>query len=77
MNKLISTKYRVFVPLVGPSDTGNHNLFTSGSKMEFFKQNLTKIHFFINTLRHFMMLCKKRLKISSLFKVQTFYLQIR
>ena len=35
--------------------------FTIGSKMELFNQ--------INTLRHFMMLCKKKLKISSLFEV--------
>ena len=33
--------------------------------MEPFNQNLTKFTFSINTLRHFMLLCKKWLKVSS------------
>ena len=69
MSRLNSTKFRVFISLVGPSETESHNITTIGSKMEPFNQNLTKITFFINTLRHFMMLCKKKLKMSSFFKV--------
>ena len=37
--------------------------------MEPFNQNFQNLLFLINTLRHFMTLCEKRLKISSLFKV--------
>ena len=69
MKKVISTENRVFMSLVGPSETGKYNLFTIGSRKEPFNQKLTKFPFFINTLGHFLMLCKKGLKILSLFKV--------
>ena len=43
--------------------------------MEPFKKILTTFTFSINTVRHFMKLCKKRLKISSFFKVSTLNLE--
>ena len=46
MNKLSSTKHRVFMSLVGPSETGKRNLFTIGSKKEPFNQNLTTFTFY-------------------------------
>ena len=69
MNKLISTKKFDFISLVGPSEAGklqfNYNWLKNGT----FQHNFDKYYFFINTFRHFMILCKKRLKISSLFQV--------
>ena len=63
-------KNRAFISLVGPSETGKlqlfYNWFTNGT----FQPKFEKFTFCTNILRHFMMLCKKRLKISSLFKVK-------
>ena len=39
--------------------------------MEPFNQKLTETTFFINILRHYVLLCKNKLKISSFFKVST------
>ena len=47
----------------------NHNLFTVGSNWNLSTNIWQTLLFLINTLSHFTMLCKERLKISSLFKV--------
>ena len=62
-------KSRLHIIGIALRDKKSHNLFTIGSKIEPFKQILAKFTFFINTLRHFMVLCNLKLKISSLFKV--------
>ena len=45
MNKLISTKNRVFISLVGPSKTGKSQLIYNWLKLEHFNQSLTKFTF--------------------------------
>ena len=71
MKKLISTTNRIFISLVGPSDSGKTYLYMSGWKLEHFNLSLTKFTFSINILNHSMMSCKKKLIILSLFKVFT------
>ena len=70
MNKLISAETCVLKSMRGPSETGESQ-FTIGSKLEPFNQKLMKFTFFINNPSHFMMLCKKKLKILCLFKLYT------
>ena len=62
MNKIVSTKNRVFMSfwLVRPRRE-NNNLFTFGSKLESFNQNLTKFIFLINTRSHFTMFMQKEI----------------
>ena len=72
MNKLISTKNRIVITLVGPSDSGKTYLFHEWLKVGAFQPKLDKIYFFsINTLNHSMISCEKKLIIMSLFKVCT------
>ena len=71
MNKLISTKNRIFISLVGPSDSGKTYLIHEWLKVGTFQLKFDKIYFSMNTLNHSMMPCKKRLIILSLFKVYT------
>ena len=66
MNKLISPKNRVFISLVGPSETGKSQLFYNWLKIGTFHPKFDKTYFFINIPNLFTMLCKKNLKISSL-----------
>ena len=66
MNKLIFTKNRVFISLVGPPETEKTQLIYNWRKFEHYNQSLTNFTFFINILNLFTMLCKKKLKISSL-----------
>ena len=68
MNKLISTKNRVFISLVGPSETGKSQLIYNWLKIGTFQPRFDKIFFFINIPNLCTMLCKKKLKISSLCK---------
>ena len=68
MNKLIFSKNRVFISLVGPSETGKPQLIYNWLKTGIFQPNFGKNHFFINILNLFTLLCKKKLKISSLWK---------
>ena len=46
MNKLISTKNRVFILLVGPSETGKSQLIYSWLKIGTFQPKIDKIYFF-------------------------------
>ena len=68
MNKLISTKHRVFFSLVGPSETGKSQFIYNWLKIGTFQPKFDKISFFINISNILTMLCKKKLKISSLHK---------
>ena len=68
MNKLISTKNRVFISLVGPSETGKSQLIYNWLKIGTFQPKFDKIYFFINIPNLLTMLCKKKLKVSSLCK---------
>ena len=68
MNKLNSTKNRVFISLVGPSETGKSQLIYNWLKIGTFQPKFDKIFFFINILNLSTMLCKRKLRISSLCK---------
>ena len=46
MNKLVSTKNRVFISLVGPSETGKSQLIYNWLKIGTFQPNFDKIYFF-------------------------------
>ena len=46
MNKLLSTKNRVFISLVGPSETGKSQLIYNWLKIGTFQPKFDKIHFF-------------------------------
>ena len=46
MNKLISTKNRVFISVVGPSETGESQLIYNWLKIGTFKPKFDKIDFF-------------------------------
>ena len=46
MNKLISTKNRVFISLVGPSETGKPQLIYNWLKIGTFQPNFDNIYFF-------------------------------
>ena len=46
MNKLISTKNRVFISLVGPSETGKTQLLNNWLKIGTFQPKFDKIYFF-------------------------------
>ena len=46
MNKLICTKNRVFIPLVGPSETGKSQLIYNWLKIGTFQPKFDKIYFF-------------------------------
>ena len=46
MNKLISTKNRVFISLVGPSETGKSQLIYNWLKIGTFQPKFNKIYFF-------------------------------
>ena len=71
MNKFFSTKTCVFVSFKGPAEREKSQHIYNWLKNETFQPNFDKNYFIINILRDFMMLCKKGLKISSLFKVYT------
>ena len=49
MNKLISTKNRVFISLVDPSETGKSQLIYHWQKIGTFQPKFDKISFFIST----------------------------
>ena len=68
MNKLNSTKNWVFISLAGPSETGKSQLICNWLKIGTFQPKFDKIYFFINIPNLFTMLCKRKLKISSLCK---------
>ena len=66
MNKLISTKNQVFISMVDPSETGKSHLIYNWLKIGTFQPKFDKIYFFISIPNLFTMLCKRKLKISSL-----------
>ena len=66
MSRLISTKNRVFISLIGPSETAKSQLIYNWLKIRTFQPKLDKIYFFINILNLFTMLCKNKLKSLSL-----------
>ena len=68
MNKVIPTKNCVFSSLVSLSETGKSQFVYTWLRNETFQPKFDGICFFINTLRHFLILCKKRSEVSSLFK---------
>ena len=49
---MISTENRVFMSMVGPSESGKTQLFTSGQLMEHFNPNLTRFISFTNVINH-------------------------
>ena len=73
MNKLISTKNRVFISLVGPSETGKSQLIYNWLRTGTFQPKFDKIYFFINIPNLFTISCKRKLKISSLRGVEFEY----
>ena len=66
MNRLSSTKNRVFFLLVGPSETGKLQLIYNWLKNGTVQPKFDKIYFVIHILNLFTILCKRKLKISSL-----------
>ena len=50
LNKLISTKNRVFISLVGPSEPGKSHLIYNWLKIGIFQPEFDKIYFFSSTL---------------------------
>ena len=66
MNKLIVKKNGVFISLVGPSETGYFQFMYNWLKIGTFQPKFDKNYFFINIRNLFTMLCKRKLKISSL-----------
>ena len=52
MNKLISTKNRVFIPLVVPSETGKSQLIYNWLKIGTFQPKFDKIYFFYQHSQH-------------------------
>ena len=71
MSKLISTKNRIFISLVGPNDSGQTYLIHELLKVGTFQPKFDKSFCSINTRNHSMMSCKKKLIVLSLFKVYT------
>ena len=67
MNRSIFLKNRVFSSLVGSFETGKLQIIYNWIKLGTFQPKVGS--FFVNTANHFMMLCKKKLKNSSLFKL--------
>ena len=69
MNKIISTKARVFISLVGPSGSGKSHLIFDWLKIGTIQQSLTKFLIFINIINLSMGKCTE--KILTLFKELT------
>ena len=59
MNKLISTKNRVFISLVGLSESGKSQLVYNWLKIGTFQPKFHKNYFFFNIPKLFTMLCKR------------------
>ena len=69
MSKSILTKSREFISLVRMSETRKSQFIYKWLKIWKTQQKIEQICVFINTPCHIKVLCKKRLKISILFKV--------
>ena len=61
-------KKRVFISLVGPSKTGESQLIYNWLQIGTFQAKFDKIYFLINIPKLFTLLCKRKIKISSLCK---------
>ena len=66
MKKLISTKNRVFISFVGPSETGKLQLIYNWLKIETFQPKFDKIYFFNQHSQPLYDVMQTELKISSL-----------
>ena len=66
MNKLISTENRVFISLVGPSETGKSQLLCNWLKIGTFQPKSDKIHFFNQHSKRLYDVMQKKSKTSSL-----------
>ena len=62
MNKLISNKNRVFIPLVGPSETGRLQLIYNWLKIGTFEAKFGKIPFFYQDSQPFYNVVQKEIK---------------
>ena len=62
MNKVISTKNRVFISLLGPSETGKMQLIYKWLKVGTFQPKFDRV-FFINIPNLFTVWCKRKMKI--------------
>ena len=74
LNKIFSTKNRIFISLAGPSDFGKTYLIHEWLKVGTFQPKLDKTYFFSQHLQPIcdvMQTCKKKLITLSLFKVYT------
>ena len=60
MNKIISTKERVFISLVGPSGFGKSHLIFELLKIGTFQPKFDKFFIFINIINLFMDKCKEK-----------------
>ena len=68
MNKLISTKNRVFISVVGPSETGKSQLNYNWLKIGTFQPKFDKIYFFYPHSQPLYDDMQRKMKISSLCK---------
>ena len=64
--QIIFTESRVFISLVGPSETGKSQLIYNWLEIGRIHPKFDKIYVFIKIPNLFTMLCKRKLKISSL-----------
>ena len=62
MNKLISTKNRVFISLVGPSETGKSQLIYNGLKIGTFQPKFDKIYFLYQQFQPFYDVMQKEIE---------------
>ena len=62
MNKLISTRNRVFISLVGPSETGKSQLIYNWLKIGTFQPKFDKIYFFYQHSQSLYNVMQKELK---------------
>ena len=69
MNKSICTKSRVFISLVGTSEMRKSQFIKNWLEIGTIQPKFDKIGFFINTGKHFTTVCRKKLIISSSFKM--------
>ena len=62
MNKLISTKYRVFTSMVGPSETEKSQLIYNWLKTGTFESKFDKIYFFYQHSQHLYDVVRKEIE---------------
>ena len=67
MSMLVSTTNDDFIALVALYETGKLELIYNWAKIGIFPAKCDEIYFFMNSSNQIEMLCKKKLKLSSLF----------